>query len=382
MRLPYKPAAVIFVSLVFLFVCLFGAYAYGAATYSEPSPLDVAVGHGQDVSAGDSAAHRQDQPGDVRHQHGVVRAACADRVRDLTGASSEGWLDLGTFMAFLFPPIIMHTVYLEAHSENSPTPRRDLRLADPRDVRAVAGRRDLAAAAIFKVVPRPEPIGAWIGGSIGLMFTISSLFSTGLMMRRERRALDAGPAASAQRDGVPVRGADPDGSSSLMFMRQERLVVAVLDRAARSAPIYFMIASVYFEDRFAFYDLVLKRGLLLLLSVAALALALTRLAAMAEALPGGLARPWLFAVALAPVAMVMPWLHVAHRALARSRVAGPPIHAGRCGQARHRRDAAGHRRGDAGRRRRGALSEIFGARIMVLWGSRDRRRADRARGRV
>ena len=41
----------------------------------------------------------------------------------------------------------------------------------------------------------------------------------------------------------------------------------ILERVSRSAPIYFLIASVYFENRFEFYDLVVKRALLILLSV-------------------------------------------------------------------------------------------------------------------
>ena len=41
----------------------------------------------------------------------------------------------------------------------------------------------------------------------------------------------------------------------------------ILERVAQSSPIFFMIASVYFENRFEFYDLVVKRALLLLLSV-------------------------------------------------------------------------------------------------------------------
>ena len=43
----------------------------------------------------------------------------------------------------------------------------------------------------------------------------------------------------------------------------------ILQRVAESSPIYFMIASIYWKP-LEFYDLVVKRALLLLLSVVVL----------------------------------------------------------------------------------------------------------------
>ncbi len=68
---------------------------------------------------------------------------------------------------------------------------------------------------------------------------------------------------------------------ALIFMREQRLLVAILERVAQSSPIYFMIASVYFENRFEFYDLVVKRALLILLSVIVLGVFLAVDAAVA-----------------------------------------------------------------------------------------------------
>ena len=53
-------------------------------------------------------------------------------------------------------------------------------------------------------------------------------------------------------------------------MQEQRLLVSILERVARASPLYFMIASIYFENRFEFYDLVVKRALLMLLSIVAL----------------------------------------------------------------------------------------------------------------
>jgi signal transduction histidine kinase len=92
-------------------------------------------------------------------------------------------------------------------------------------------------------------------------------------------------------------------------MREARLLIDVLDRVSRAAPIYFMIASVYFESRFEFYDRVVKRALLMLMSIVTVGAYLFVTLGWLDQLPGGPARPWFFAVALVPLALVMPWLH-------------------------------------------------------------------------
>ena len=129
---------------------------------------------------------------------------------------------------------------------------------------------------------------------------------------------------------------------TMLFLREQRLLGMILERLAQSSPIYFMIASVYFENRFEFYDLVVKRALLILLSVIVLGVFLA------------LTLPWLQRCRRRPGAAVAvrggpgaggdgdAVADVAHRTLAGSHVAGPRIHAGRGGQARDRRDAAGH----------------------------------------
>ena len=99
----------IVVSLIFLFVYLFGAYAYGAATF-------LSVGQAKSLWGLD-----KDYAPDIRQR--INRASLAIFIismiwfvlhsllefRNLTGATGEGWLELASFMAFLFPPVIMHT---------------------------------------------------------------------------------------------------------------------------------------------------------------------------------------------------------------------------------------------------------------------------------
>jgi signal transduction histidine kinase len=79
--------------------------------------------------------------------------------------------------------------------------------------------------------------------------------------------------------------------------------------AGRSTPLAFLLVSVYYENRIEFYDLVIKRGVLLVMSVVLTGAVLALSLGSVSDLPDGPARPWIFAVLLLPLAMVMPWLH-------------------------------------------------------------------------
>jgi signal transduction histidine kinase len=310
--LAYKSVAMVLVSLVFLFVYLFGAYAYGAATVYGVRELSPVWRH----HAGDAPDPRADG-----HRIDVAPLALFSistvwfilhtliEFRNLTGDTRQGWLDIGTFIVFLFPPVIMHVVYLESFTSGAgPRPPRIFRqlLGAMYVVSTVIGL--LIIAAIFEVIAVPGDIGPWIGISIGSLFMLASLYSTTLLLRRER--------PSRTPDQQRLRNVMiflfimlSSVFIALIFMQEQRLLVEILDKVSRSSPIYFLIASVYFENRFEFYDLVVKRAVLILLSVLVLGVFLAATLPWLEELPVGMARAWLFAVALAPVAMVMPWLH-------------------------------------------------------------------------
>jgi hypothetical protein len=297
---------VILVSLVFLFVYLFGAYAYGAATY-------FSIGQARSLWGLDKnyAPAVQVQMNKASLGIFVISAVwfvlnALLEFRNLTGDTGDGWLELALFIVFLFPPVIMHTIFLESHHEGgTPPPVFRFLLYAMYVLSPLVGI--LLLLALFEVLPAPEPIGAWIGISIGSMFMLSSAYSTALMMRRPKRTMTQSQ-ATLRTVMIVLFVLLTSTFFLLIFLREQQLLMEILIRLSRSAPVYFMIASVYFEDRFAFYDLVIKRGLTLLLSVVVAALFLTAALPWLEALPDGAARPWLFAVALAPLAMVMPWL--------------------------------------------------------------------------
>ena len=359
----------ILISLTFLFVYLFGAYAYGAATY-------LSVGQDKSLWGMDKNYAQRIRRYIDRASLGVFTISTIWFVlhsliefRNLTGDTRESWLDLATFIAFLFPPVIMNTVYLEAQSEGAvpPAPVYRWLLIAMYVVSPLTGVWLIGS--IFDLWPHPEPIGPPIGISIGLMFVLASLYSTTLMLKRERRTQT--PDQMRLRNVMVFLFILMAGLFiALMFMREERLLVAVLDRLSRSAPIYFMVASVYFEDRFAFHDLIVKRGVTLLLSIVVAALFLTAALPWLEALPTGGARPWLFAVALAPLALVMPWLLTSTERLLDRAWLGrefTTVEAVKHVLAAMQPATDERTLIEAAEAR---LSEIFGAKILVLVGSR------------
>ncbi|HUQ86630.1 MAG TPA: histidine kinase [Vicinamibacterales bacterium] len=295
------------ISLVFLFVYLFGAYAYGAATV-----------YGLRQSGPIWGVHREYAPG-VRGR--IDRASLGLFVlstvwfvlhvliefRSFMGFTGDSWLGMGTLLVYAFPPVIVHTVYLESHYANdAPVPPIFRMLLQAMYVVSLLTGVYVIAAVLEKV-PHPEPLGLWIGISIGALFTLSSVYSTALMTRRRLK-----PATPDQRR-LRVVMISLFVTLSVVFialvvMREQRMVGMLLEGIARSSPIYFMIASIYFENRFEFYDLIIKRAVLMLLSVIVLGIFLAATLPFLQLLPDSAARPWLFAAALAPVAMVMPWL--------------------------------------------------------------------------
>ncbi len=298
----------VLISLVFLFVYLFGAYAYGAATvYSVRKISAVWAGPYRNLAGGNRPIDRPSLALFAISTTWFVLHTLVE-FRNLTGDSQrDDLIDLATLIVFLFPPVIMHTVFNEAQCEGEPAPAPIFRRLLNAMYVIAPTLGVLTVAAIFRVIPRPDDFGPWIGGAIGGLFTLTSIYSTVLMLRRRQRTSSA--------DQLRLRNVMIFlfiGLSgvfiALIFMREQVLLITILGHVTRSSPIYFLVASVYFENRFEFYDLVVKRALLILLTIVVLGLYLALVLPSLELLPVGAARPWLFAVALAPIAFFMPVL--------------------------------------------------------------------------
>ena len=124
----------VLISLVFLFVYLFGAYAYGAATwYCLRRVSRVWQRHADD---GVSAENRSlDWPSMALLTISTIWFVLHTLIefRQLTGdAPQNDLLDLGTLIVYLFPPVIMHTVYRESQSGGEPPRTRSSATCWPR----------------------------------------------------------------------------------------------------------------------------------------------------------------------------------------------------------------------------------------------------------
>jgi signal transduction histidine kinase len=295
------------VSIAALFVYIFGAYAYG-------SLLLLTQRH----RAADQTVDPDGKAATIRAQSARASlrlfAVCAVwfvlhaiiEFRALLGEPKEDdLLDLLTLeLVFLFPAVIFQSYLLEVIAEAGERPQLlRWRLALWGFYVAGIALASYFTLAIFGYVPRPQPLGRWLGLAIGAQFSVMSICA--LVVRR----------------ASPRRHATPDQrrlghALNLLFigMIVVFIVLNVMQSEAlmvigRATPLAFLIVSMYYESRIAFYDLVIKRGVLLVVSLVLTGTMLAVTINSLAAIPDGPARPWIFAVLLLPVAMIMPWLH-------------------------------------------------------------------------
>jgi signal transduction histidine kinase len=291
-------------SIAALLVYIFGAYAYGYL-------LLLWSRHGSFAASGAfTNEHRKTTRAGVR-----LFAMCAIwfvvlamiEFRVLMGDSRENdWLDLAALlMVFAFPGVIFHSYLLASFVG------QDVADGSFRRWRLVLGALYVMGgalgafvfAAIYDIAPRPEPFGRWIGALIGGQFTVMSICALLLTRAHPRRqATD-----NERRLGSAINRLFI--VMIVVFLAMNVLASDVLHIVGRATPLVFLVVSVYYENRIEFYDLVIKRGVLLLLSLVLTGVVLTLSFGSLSSIPEGAARPWIFAVLLLPVAMFMPWLH-------------------------------------------------------------------------
>jgi signal transduction histidine kinase len=291
--------------IIALCVFIFGAYAYGAV-------LVLTLRHRSPAwTAGASASRPIDRVG--MSMLLVCTAWFALNVimtfGGLVGATrNDNWIDLLILeLTFVFPGLIFHTVLSESRNGGVRAA-----LAWRAVLLALYGAGAVLAvyipAAIFGLLPRPGKFDPFIGISIGSLFMATSIVSIAAMLSQPRQP--------ATRDRTRLRQ-----TIMAMFvvmigifvvltvMREKALLIRTLDLVSRATPLAFLLVSVYFESRIEFYDLVVKRGVILLLSLLILAGSLALDFQWLDRMPPGSARAWLFAVLLLPAFMWMPWLH-------------------------------------------------------------------------
>lgn len=297
------------ISLAFLVVCIFGAFAYGSSTVMALRQVSPVWGPPRwPMGLGHAAMDRVSLSMFALCTAWFVFNALAE-YRKLGGASGDGFLDLMVLgLSFLFPPLIMHVVWKETccHARHAVAggwgwPVGAMYILSP--------LVDLAILAmIFGLVDAPLPLGASIGISLGTLFTLASVYSTALMLRSRQETAHS---ADWRLDNAMV------GLFVILialffsrfFLDDTTVLVEAMDRFSRITPIFFLIVAVYFENPFEFYDLVIKRGVMLVITIVVLGVIFTMVQPFIEGLPEGYVRPWLAAMVLVPIVMLIPWLY-------------------------------------------------------------------------
>ena len=296
-------------AIVFLLVYVLGAFAYGSAlTLSLRQASSVWSPHRNRDVAGRT---RLDAASITLFAWSAVWFVVLglDQFSDIvSGSNQRGWLDhLQMLLVLGFPPLIMHTMYQEAHVDDWVG---EARAWATRVLVAGYVVAPLAAVGTFSIVFGLVTIpngGAWIGGVIASLFAVSGIYSAVVLNRNPRRA-----AASDQHrlryvlNGLFV-------FLTLMnlvpaFTSRETFSFAVFGRVMSVAPLLFLSATTYYENRFEFYDLLVKRGAMLLATLVALGAFFAVALPWLDALPRDGARPWLFALAAVPLMLAAPRL--------------------------------------------------------------------------
>ena len=233
---------------------------------------------------------------------------------------TRAWqLDAATIvLAFCFPPIIMHVSWAEVAYRTSERPLSRLwRLALwPAYALCVAmpwwalrilfAPFDSAAAAIASRI-----LGVGLSGA----FIVAAAYSIALVSRR--RPAEARERQSRRSILVLFAGmiavfmlllAITMGNGSAPSLA---IAGGLLEIAARSLPLVFMFVSTYYENRFQFFDLFVKRGAGFVMAIAVLTMWLALVLPRLRPFVSLWAAPWIFAIALVPVVVVIPWLFVA-----------------------------------------------------------------------
>lgn len=295
------------VGIVFLLVYVLGAFAYGSA-------LTLSL--------------RQASPVWAPHRHAGSNRQRLDAVSITMFAWSAAWfvvmaldqfdefvsgprrnsLDVAQLvLVFGFPPLIVHTMYLEAHV---PEWTGRARAWATRAVAAVYILAPIglagAMALVFGIVA-VRPTGGWIGAMLALLFTTAGVYSA-VVMNRNPRAV-ATPAHRQMRRVLNGLFVVLIGMNLLLFVTNNATpTFALVNRVMSVTPLLFLSATTFYENRFEFYDLLVKRGALLLAAVLLLGTFFGLLLPWLDSLPAGPSRPWLYALAAAPLMLAAPWL--------------------------------------------------------------------------
>ena len=223
-------------------------------------------------------------------------------------------LDVATIcMAYAFPPVIMHLTLAEVAAQRQIPPRW----------RAAVWPAYAAAVAVpawsISVPASPEASGAenqfaarLLGFGLSAMFLIAAAFSMSIIARygeaRDHRS------RQSRRWMLRLFGLMAAVFVVMVVITyfadqavNARVPIgAIVELAAKSLPLVFMFVGTYNENRFEFFDLFVKRGASVVVTLAGLTVSFALLLPLLRLFAHTWADPWLFAVILLPTALRFP----------------------------------------------------------------------------
>ena len=230
----------------------------------------------------------------------------------------------GILIAFTFPALIMHVTWAEVAHEHPGLSRLWRVALWPAYVIGLATPAWFLAVSYWAVdgrAIRAAGQGATIG--LSLAFIAAAVYCIALM---SGRATPPSPQA-ATADDKKTRQAwwsvvGLFGGMALIFVfmiwvagiggagsRAMATAGFLLEVIAKSLPLIFVFVSTYFENRFYFFDLLVKRGVAFLIAIGMLTVWLALTLPLLRPLADTWAAPWIYAVALMPVVAAIPWIY-------------------------------------------------------------------------
>jgi signal transduction histidine kinase len=232
------------------------------------------------------------------------------------GPPINSWpLDMaGLWLACAFPPLIVHITWAEVVETRSPAPGRTWSLV-VWPAYTLAATLAVASTLGFSGVGGLSPDAVGRAASIGLvsLFLGASIYAAALLTQHPQ------PSRSVREQQSHRWHIALFAIMALLFVALLRssmhgvpttmLIGRTLEISVKSLPIAFMFAGTYFEYRFEFFDLFIKRGLALVVTIGVLAVAFAVVLPWLQGYNQSWAAPWVYAIVLLPAALALPWLH-------------------------------------------------------------------------
>lgn len=224
---------------------------------------------------------------------------------------SSRWANL--WLAITFPPLITHMVWTEARDHHGPGVGAPWRHAVTLTYVLAAALGIVSTVGFLGNAGIDERLAERLAGpGIAGLFVGAALYAMAIIARH--------PAGPRSRRDPRSRSSHLAlfGGMAMLFVLllsvnrtspHTVIVFGALEIAAKSLPLAFMFVGTYFESRFEFFDIFVKRGISLVTTLMLLAAAFGLTLPLLKRYDAAWTGPWVYAVVLLPLAMAMPWLH-------------------------------------------------------------------------